>query len=125
MRIATMQFINGILVDELGIPYAYGQWAEKPPGDYFVGESIEEPSSTREEDGHQSTTFILRGYTSGEWLKLQTYAEKIERNITRTAILDDGTGVTVFYDYAMVVPTGVAGWKSIKINLKIQEWKVN
>lgn len=124
MRIATLQYISGIF-EELNIPYAYVQWAEEPPDDFFVGESIEEPSSTLEENGHQSTTFILRGYTSGEWLKLQTYAEKIERNITRTAILDDGTGVAVFYDSAMVVPTGVAGWKSIKINLKIQEWKVN
>lgn len=124
MRIATLQYINGIF-EELGIPYAFMQWAEKPPDDFFVGETIEEPSQTMEEDGHQSTTFILRGYTSGEWMKLQTYAEKIERNITRTAILSDGTGVAVFYDHAMVVPTGVAGWKSIKINLKIQEWKVN
>lgn len=124
MRIATLQFINGIL-EGLGIPYAYMQWAEKPPDDFFVGESIEVSSLTLEEDGRQETTFILRGYTSGDWLKLQTYQEKIERNITRTAILDDGTGVAVFYDSAMVVPTGVAGWKSIKINLKIQEWKVN
>lgn len=124
MRIATLQYISGIF-EELGIPYAYMQWAEKPPDDFFVGESIEESSLTREEDGHQSTTFILRGYTGGEWLNLQRYAETIERNITRTAILDDGTGVAVFYDSAMVVPTGVAGWKSIKINLKIHEWKVN
>lgn len=125
MRIATLQYLNGILVDALGIPYAYGEWAEEPPDDFFVGESIEVASLTMEEDGRQETTFILRGYTSGEWLKLLTYQEKIERNITRTAILDDGTGVAVFYDSAMVVPTGVAGWKSIKINLKIQEWKVN
>lgn len=124
MRIATLQYLNGIL-EGLGIPYAYREWAEKPPDDFFVGESIEVSSLTKEEDGHQETTFILRGYTSGEWMKLQTYAETIERNITRTAILDDGTGVAVFYDSAMVVPTGVAGWKSIKINLKIHEWKVN
>lgn len=124
MRIATLQYISGIF-EELNIPYAYVQWSKKPPDDFFVGESIEEPSSTLEENGHQSTTFILRGYTSGAWRNLQTYAEKIERNITRTAILDDGTGVAVFYDHAMVVPTGVEGWKSIKINLKIQEWKVN
>lgn len=124
MRIATLKYLNGLL-EGLEIPYAYMEWSEKPPDDFFVGVAIENPSLTMEENGHQETTFILRGYTGGEWLTMETYKEKIERALPRTVILEDGTGVAVFYDSAMVVPTGVAGWKSIKINLKIQEWKVN
>lgn len=124
MSIAALAYIEN-LMQSMGIPYAFMEWSEKPPDDYFVGQYIENPSTTLEENGHQETTFILRGFTGGSWLNLEAYKEKIERNITKTAILDDGTGIAVFYDSAMVVPTGVAGWKSIKINLKIQEWKVN
>lgn len=124
MRIATLEFVNNRILS-LGLPYSFMEWAEPPPDDYFVGQYLENPSTTLTENGHQKTTFILRGYTSGSWLNLETYKEKIEKGISTTAILEDGTGVAIFYDSAMVVPTGVAGWKSIKINLNIQEWKVN
>lgn len=124
MRIASLKYIDDMM-QSMGIPYAYREWAEEPPETFFVGESIENPSTTMEEDGRQETTFILRGYTGEEWLVLETYKEKIEKNLMKTAILDDGTGIAIFYDAAMPVPTGVGGWKSIKINLKIQEWKVN
>lgn len=124
MRIASLAFVDE-LMQSIGIPYSYMEWAEEPPETYFVGSCLENPSLTLEESGFQETTFILRGWTGGSWLDLEAYKEKIERNVTKTAILADGTGIAVFYDSAMVVPTGVAGWKSIKINLKIQEWKVN
>ncbi len=124
MRIATLAYIDGLMRD-IGIPYAFMEWTDEVPETYFVGSYLEAPSLTLEENGHQETTFILRGWTNGSWMNLETYKEKIERNIMKTAILDDGTGVAIFYDSAIPVPTYAEGWKSIKINLKIQEWKVN
>lgn len=124
MRVATLEYMDGLL-REMEIPYSYMEWKETPPDTYFVGECLENPSDTLGENGMQATTFILRGFTSSSWLGLESYKEKIERNLMKTAILDDGTGVAVFYESAMLVPTGVPGFKSIKINLKVQEWKVN
>lgn len=125
MRIATLAYIDG-LMQSIGIPYAFMEWTEdEKPETFFVGTCLESPSNTLEENGHQETVFILRGWTSGSWLNLETYKEKIEKALMKTVVLDDGTGVAVFYDSGMPVPTGVAEWKSIKINLKIQEWKVN
>ena len=125
MRIATLAYV-GTLLEGIGLPYAYMEWGdENLPDTYFIGSCLEHLSTTLTENGHQKTTFILRGWTKGSWLDLETYKEQVEKNISKTAILDDGTGVAIFYDSAMVVPTGVAGWKSIKINLNIQEWKVN
>ena len=124
MKITSLAFVNNRLLS-LDLPYSFMEWSEPPPDDYFVGEYIENPSITLEENGFQETTFIIRGWTNGSWLNLETYKEKIEKNISTTAILEDGTGIAIFYESAMVVPTGVAGWKSIKINLEIQEWKVN
>lgn len=124
MRIATLSYIDS-LMQEVGIPYAFMEWTEEVPKTYFVGSYLENPSNTLEENGRQDTTFILRGWTNGSWMNLETYKEKIEKNLMKTAILDDGTGVAIFYESAIPVPTYAEGWKSIKINLKIQEWKVN
>jgi hypothetical protein len=125
MQIVTLAYINGRM-QEIGIPYAFMEWTEEEkPETYFVGSYLENPSRELEENGHQETTFILRGWTNGSWMNLETYKEKIEKNIMKTAILDDGTGIAIFYDSAIPVPTYAEGWKSIKINLKIQEWKVN
>lgn len=124
MSIAALKYVSDLL-ESLSIPYAFMEWKEKPPEDrYFVGEYIEDTMVTREEDGRQDSTFILRGFTRGDWLLLEQDKETIERNAMKTAILPDGTGIAVFYDGASVVPTGDAELKSIKINLNIQEWKV-
>lgn len=114
------------LMNSLSIPYAFMRWNDDPPQDYyFVGEYNEVPMTTREEDGRKETTIILRGFTRGNWMLLEEARAKIETNATHTAILDDGTGIAVFYDYGTVAPTGDAELKSIKINLTIQEWSVN
>ena len=114
------------LMESMEIPYSFGMWNEEPPGGYyFTGDYMEEPSTTKEENGYQATTFILRGFTRKSWLLLEQAKAKIEKSIAKTAILPDGTGIAIFYGSAMPVPTGDAKLKSIKINLNIQEWKVN
>lgn len=125
MSIAGLSYV-GDLLQSLSIPYRFMEWKSKPPDDYyFVGEYNEVPTLTREENGHSETTFILRGFTRGDWELLEQAREKIERNAAKTAILPDGTGMAVSYDTATVVPTGDSELKSMKINLTIQEWKVN
>ena len=125
MSIAALEYIKN-LMDTLGIPYEFMRWdSGAPPECYFIGEYIETPSTTREENGHQESTFILRGFTRKDWMLLEQAKAKIEANIAKTAILGDGSGIAVFYESASPVPTGDAELKSIKINLNIQEWKVN
>lgn len=123
MSIAALAYIQN-LMQSIGIPYEFMRYSGIPPDYYFVGEYIEAPSMTLEENGHQQSTFILRGFTRGEWLLLENAKAKIEANMAKTAILDDGSGIAIFYDSASPVPTGDADLKSIKINLNIQEWKV-
>lgn len=125
MSEAALKFMAD-LMDAMGIPYVFVEWKEKPPEDYyFVGEYLDNPSPTMEESGLQESTFILRGFTRKEWLLLERAKAKIEKNIAKTAILEDGSGIAVFYDTAQPVPTGDGALKSIKINLAIQERKVN
>lgn len=124
MRIVTMEYMNN-LIQNTNIPCAFMRWTVPVPECYFTWEYMESPAVTLEENGYQETTVILRGYTKGTWMQLEEAKERIEKACGITAILNDGTGVAVSYDSAMVVPTGDAQLKSIKINLTIQEWKVN
>lgn len=124
MSISALKYIKE-LMQSMGIPYEFMRWnSGAPPDCYFVGEYIESPPTTLDENGHQETTFILRGFTRKEWLLLEQAKAKIEANAAKTAILDDGSGIAVFYESATSVATADAELKSIKINLTIQEWKV-
>lgn len=125
MTEAGLKFVSDFM-DGLSIPYDFMEWKDKPPDDrYHVGEPNEVTMTTLEEDGHQDTTFIVRGFTRKEWKHLMQDAETIKKNLPRTAILPDGTGIAVFYAGSTPVPTGDAELKSIKINLDIKEWSVN
>ena len=124
MQIATLAYIDK-LMQEVGIPYAFMEWKEKPPEDcYFVGDFIESPTMDREENGHTECQFILRGFSRKSWLLLEHAKRQIEKHAATTTILEDGTGLAVFYSHGEHVPTGDAELKSIKINLNIEEWKV-
>lgn len=110
------------------VQYALGRWKGDPADEvscYWTGETTEVESPNRDENGMQEITVILRGFTRGSLLLLERDKEKIEKAVPGTFILSDGTGVAILYDYGMMVPTGDAELKSMKINMTIQEWRVN
>lgn len=120
----TLKMISDDM-QSLGIAYGFMEYNGNPliyP--YYVGEYSEIVSVS--EDGTKDTTFMLTGFSRGSWLDLENTREKIENyyGITgKTAILGNGTGVAVFYDNALVVPTDDADLKRIQINLTIKEWR--
>lgn len=125
MSLAAMKFITDMM-DSIGIPFAFMQWNDDLPNRYWVGSCIEPVSLTRDEDGKQDTTLILQGYAGKEdWMLLFHDKETIEKHASQTAILPDGTGIAVFYAGGDVVPVGDSDIVSVKINLDIQEWRVN
>ena len=110
------------------VQYALGRWEGKPADEnscYWTGEATEVVSSNREENGMQEISVILRGFTRGSFMLLEQEKEKIAKRVPITTVLSDGTGVVILYDYGMMVPTGDAELKSMKINMTIQEWRVN
>lgn len=124
MSMTALKYVAD-LMESNGIPYAFGEWKEKPPDRYWTGAYLEPESLTREEDGMQEITFILRGYTRGGWILLEEDKAIIERKASQTAVLADGTGIAVSYAGADVVPTFDSDIVSMKINLEIKEWRVN
>ena len=126
MTTAVMKFISEAMESE-GIPYEFMEFTS-PIADlqsYWVGEYSEiRPSA---EDGMQETQLILTGTGRGSWLNLEKEKVKIEKIFPtiggRTAILDNGSGVAVFYGNAFPVPTGDGFLKRLQINLTVKEWK--
>lgn len=122
----VLGFISSKL-EEIGIDYEFAEWTSDPvPEPYFVGEYSESPAM--DESGLQETTFILTG-TARTWILLEQTKAKIEKLFSKvtglTAILENHSGIAIFYDASFIVPTGDAELKRIQINLLIKEWSVN
>lgn len=114
-------------MESMGLEYAFATYNGHPIRyPYFVGEYTESASTT--EDGMQETAFILNGFHRGSWLDLEDAKEKIEQHFSRvsghTVMAENGSAVAVFYEDALIVPTGDEEFKRIQINLKSKEWKV-
>lgn len=128
MTAAVLKFISDAMASA-NIPYEFMEYISAVDAIpvYWVGEYTEEPPLN--EDGMQETQFILTGTGKGSWSELEKQKEKIKKlfpaNGGRRAILDDKSGVAVFYGNAFPVPTGDGFMKRLQINLTVKEWKVN
>lgn len=126
MSTEALKLISDIM-KSLGLAYGFMEYNGNPlVYPYFVGEYSEDETIT--EDGLQETTFMITGFSRGSWLDLENAKKKILRYLGiggKTAILDNGSGVAVFYNNTLVVPTEDADLKRIQINLTIKEWRVN
>jgi len=109
----------------LGLNYAFLRWTSDVIYPYFIGEYTEEPNIT--EDNLQDTAFLITGTTRGSFIDLEIAKANIEKLYRdgKRQITTSGTGVVIFYESSLTVPTDDAELKKIQINLLIKEWKVN
>lgn len=128
MQKETAKFISDALA-AVGIPYEFEEFNSSIEflNRYWVGDYSEtEPLS---EDGLEETTFILTGYAKEDMLILENDKQTIKQLFPtisgNRAILDNGSGVAIFYVKSFPVPTGNDFVKKIQINLIIKEWMVN
>ena len=123
--IETLEFIREQM-EILEIPYEFMAWSSDVKYPYFVAEISEIEPTT--EDGLEEKKIIITGFTRDNWMELIEVQEKIKKAFPsiggKTAVLDDGSGIAVFYDTALPVPTGEAEIKKIEIYLTIKLWKV-
>lgn len=122
LSIAVLEWLNKLLAG-IGINYQYGIWRTYPiPFPYFVGEKNEEAPDS--EDGMQQSVLLITG-TGPSLLELEQARDKIKSLNDTRAILDNGSGVALFYDGAYAVPVDEPDMKRIQIDLTIKEWRVN
>lgn len=112
-------------MQQIAVPYEFGQWSSDVTYPYFVGEITEEPMMN--EDGFEQSTMLLTGFHRGNFIDLETVKNKIKNHFPHFYGLrgktDSGSTIAVFFDGSFYVPTNEADLKKIQINLKIYEWK--
>lgn len=128
MQKETLKFISDALASA-GIPYEYEEYNSSIDAlnRYWVGEYSETGPLT--EDGLEESTFILTGYAKEDMLILENDKQTIKQLFPiisgNRAILDNGSGVAIFYTNSFPIPTGDDFIKKLQINLTIKEWMVN
>ncbi len=117
-----LNFISSILKPLVNYHFLYYK-TDEVEYPYWVGEYLE--SEYSEETNYQETTFILTGVTRGSYLELEKQKEIIKKALKdKRAILSNGTGIAVYFDYSMPIRVDDIELQKIQINLTIQEWEV-
>lgn len=123
-----MKEVLGIIANIMGsldLNYEFMTYNSEVEYPYFVGSYSETATDT--EDGREEFTFTLTGFSRTTWLALEEAREAIRKKFIdgHTEITGSGSGVAIFYENSLVIPTGDAELKKIEIYLSIKEWKVN
>lgn len=113
-------------MQQLDIDYSFGINSKNPiTYPYCVGEYSE--IEVDSEDGLQETTFMITAFSRTSWADLETIKNNIEQYFDqngRSFMADDGSGIVIMYNNAIMVPKEDPELKSLQINLIIKEWKV-
>lgn len=126
----SVNVLNAVseLMTAAGLSYEFGEWTSDIVYPYWTGEYQEtEPLN---EDGMQESTFILTGWTRGDYIDLEAEKEKIKELFHPidgyVVTADGGSAVAIFYAFSMGgIPTGDAKLKKVQVNLTVKEWTVN
>lgn len=117
-----LKFISKTLKPLVNYHFLYYK-TDKVEYPYWVGEYLE--SEYTAETNYQETTFILTGVTRGSYLELEKQKEIIKKAFKdKRAILSNGAGIAVYFDYSMPIRVDDIELQKIQINLTIQEWEV-
>lgn len=122
MEIVTLNYLSKVMKEELKLNYRFKRWKTKPAHPYYTGSYVEK--SSLNEDGLQESTFILEGHNRGSSIVLEEDKKKIKEYFKdgKTAKMEDGTVVAVFYSDSSPVDTVDAELDKIQINLDVKEW---
>ena len=115
-----LSFISEKL-DQIGIPYEFGEWTQEVSYPYFVGSFNE--IEYRFEDGYTGGIFTLDGWARGSKISLAEANDKIREAFGDLRAVQNETAFFVRYGNSMMVPTGEEDLYRITITLNTSEWK--
>ena len=116
----VLGFISDQL-EQLGIPYEFGEWTGDVSYPYFVGSFNE--TEHRLEDGYTSGIFTLDGWEKGSKLKLSETNDKIKETFEDVRAVQNGIAFFITFGNSLMVPTGEEDLFRITITLNTNEWK--
>lgn len=118
--VGLLGFVNEKL-EEIGIPYEFGEWTKTVSYPYFVG-SFQE-TDYRFEDNCTIGAFTLDGWSRESKIDLAAASDKIRDAFQDVQAIRDDTAFFIRYGGSMTIPTGEADLFKISITLYTYEWK--
>ena len=108
-------------LDQLGIPYEFGEWTGEISYPYFVGSFNE--IEHRLEDGYTGGVLTLDGLSRGSKLPLAEINDKLKKAFEDLRAGQEGTAFFITYWNGLMIPTGEEDLFRITITLNTNEWK--
>lgn len=108
-------------LEDLGIPYEFGEWTSSVSYPYFVGSFSE--TEHRYEDGYTGGIFTIDGWSRESKISLVEAAEKIKKEFDDLRAVLDGTAFYIADPVSSFVPTGERDLYRVTITLNTNEWE--
>lgn len=108
-------------IEQLEIPYEFGEWTQDLSYPYFVGSFNE--AEHRIEDGYTGGVFTLDGWSRGSKITLAEVNDKLKKAFEDLRAVRDGTAFFITYWNALMIPTGEEDLFRITITFNTNEWK--
>nr|DAL57146.1 MAG TPA_asm: PORTAL PROTEIN, 15 PROTEIN, HEAD PROTEIN, VIRAL INFECTION, TAILED.2A [Caudoviricetes sp.] len=108
-------------IEQLEIPYEFGEWTQDLSYPYFVGSFNE--TEHRIEDGYTGGVFTLDGWSRGSKITLAEVNDKLKKAFEDLRAVRDGTAFFITYWNALMIPTGEEDLFRITITFNTNEWK--
>lgn len=113
-------------LEQIGINYEFGRMSKSPPDyPYWVGDYTEPEGMT--EDGKETPTVILIGFSRGKHIELENQKSIIKDHFRHgvSVITETGAAVVIFYGGSVPIPLEDDDLKKVQVNLSIKTWKGN
>lgn len=113
-------------LEQIGINYEFGRMSKSPPDyPYWVGDYTEPEGMT--EDGKETPTVILTGFSRGKHIELENQKSIIKDHFRYgvSVITETGAAVVIFYGGSVPIPLEDDDLKKVQVNLSIKTWKGN
>lgn len=113
-------------LEQIGINYEFGRMSKSPPDyPYWVGDYTEPEGMT--EDGKETPTVILTGFSRGKHIELENQKSIIKDHFRHgvSVITETGAAVVIFYGGSVPIPLEDDDLKKVQVNLSIKTWKGN
>lgn len=113
-------------LEQIGINYEFGRMSKSPPDyPYWVGDYTEPEGMT--EDGKETPTVILTGFSRGKHIELENQKSIIKDHFRHgvSVITETGAAVVIFYGGSVPIPLEDDNLKKVQLNLSIKTWKGN
>lgn len=108
-------------LEQLKIPYEFGEWTQTISYPYFVGSFNE--IEHRFEDGYTGGVFTLDGWSRGSKVSLAEANDKIKNTFEDFRAVLEGAAFFITFENSLMLPTGEEDLFRITITLNTQEWK--